>query len=145
MQNGARRTIFAFRAKGDPRLHEHLRQANEPPAAIARHGWRYHHIGIPTQIPRPDEIHVPRLHIHVAGFRTSPFGVEWMRFDPGAPYPEAVKTIPHVAFEVDNLTAALVGREILIPPNSPSPGVTVAMILDHGAPIELMEFSPIQE
>ena len=56
-----------------------------------------------------------------------------------------VKTIPHVAFEVDNLTAALTGQEILIPPNSPSVGVKVAMILDHGAPIELMEFSPKRE
>jgi len=68
-----------------------------------------------------------------------------MRFDPDAPYPEAVKTIPHVAFEVDNLAIALTGQEILIPPNSPSAGVRVAMILDHGAPIELMEFSPTQK
>jgi hypothetical protein len=136
---------YRFRAKGDSGLPEYLRQDNEPPAAIARHGWRYHHIGIPTQIPRPDEIHVPHLHIHVAGFRTSPFGVQWMRFDPDAPYPEAVKTIPHVAFEVDNLATALVGLEVLVPPNSPIPGLKVAMILDQGAPIELMEFSAIQE
>jgi hypothetical protein len=68
-----------------------------------------------------------------------------MRFDPDAPYPEAVKTIPHVAFEVDDLATALLGQEILIPPNSPSAGVRVAMILDHGAPIELMEFSPPRE
>ena len=68
-----------------------------------------------------------------------------MRFDPDAPYPEVVKTIPHVAFEVDDLATALVGQEILIPPNSPSAGVKVAMILDHGAPIELMEFSPPQD
>jgi len=68
-----------------------------------------------------------------------------MRFDPDAPYPEAIKTIPHVAFEVDDLAIALIGQEILIPPNSPSAGVKVAMILDHGAPIELIEFSPTQK
>ena len=68
-----------------------------------------------------------------------------MRFDPDAPYPEAVKTIPHVAFEVDDLETALLGQEILIPPNSPSPGVKVAMIVDDGAPIELMEFSRRKE
>jgi hypothetical protein len=124
---------------------EHLRQGHEPPAATARHGWRYHHIGIPTQVERADEIHVPRLHIHVAGFETSPCGVQWMRFDPDAPYPEAVKTLPHVAFEVDDLEKALVGQEILVAPNSPSAGVKVAMILDHGAPIELMEFAPKRE
>ena len=68
-----------------------------------------------------------------------------MRFDPDAPYPEAIKTIAHVAFEVDDLAIALIGQEILIPPNSPSAGVKVAMILDHGAPIELIEFSPTQK
>jgi hypothetical protein len=68
-----------------------------------------------------------------------------MRFDPDAPYPEAVKTIPHVAFEVDDLATALIGQEILIPPNIPIAGLKVAMILDHGAPIELMEFFPHQE
>ena len=119
----------------------HPRQGHEPPAATTRNGWRYHHIGIPTQTPRTDEIHVPHLGIHVSGFETSPCGVQWMRFDPDAPYPEPVKTIPHVAFAVDDLEAALVGQDILIPPNSPSAGVRVAMISDHGAPIELMEFS----
>lgn len=123
---------------------EDLRKDDEPPFAIARYGWRFHHIGIPTQTPRPDEVHVPHLYIHVSGFRTSPFGVQWMRFDPDAPYPEAIKNIPHVAFEVDDLATALAGREILIPPNQPVPGLTVAMILDNGAPIELMEFSPKQ-
>jgi hypothetical protein len=68
-----------------------------------------------------------------------------MRFDPDAPYPEVVKTIPHVAFEVDDLAAALIGQEILIPPNRPSAGIKVAMILDHDVPIELMEFSSTQE
>ena len=119
----------------------YLRQDHEPPAAIAKNGWRYHHIGIPTQTPRPDEVHVPHWFIRVTGFRTSPCGVQWMRFDPDAPYPEIVKTIAHVAFEVDDLATALIGQEILIPPNSPIAGLKVAMILDHGAPIELMEFS----
>ena len=57
-----------------------------------------------------------------------------MRFDEDASYPEVVKSLPHVAFEVDDLARALEGREILIAPNSPSPGVTVAMIIDDGAP-----------
>ena len=54
--------------------------------------------------------------------------------------PEIVKTVPHLAFAVDNLDAALEGKQILIEPNSPSRGVRVAFILDDGAPIELLEF-----
>ena len=32
------------------------------------------------------------------------------------------------------------GQEILIPPNSPSPGVTVAFIVHDGAPVEFLQF-----
>ena len=53
-----------------------------------------------------------------------------------------MKTVPHLAFVVDNLDTALQEKQILIPPNSPSPGVRVAFILDDGAPIELLEFAP---
>ncbi|MGA2673785.1 MAG: hypothetical protein ABSE99_11215 [Terracidiphilus sp.] len=118
------------------------RQDREPPSAIVVEGWRYHHIGIPTQTPRSGEQYLPELKIHVAGFESSPCGIQWMRFDADAPYSEIVKTVPHVAFEVDDLAAALEGKEILTPPNSPSEGVRVAMILDHGAPVELLEFAP---
>jgi len=116
------------------------RQDREAPPAIAADGWRYHHIGIPTRTPRPGERYLPGLKMHVSGFESSPYGVQWMRFEADAPYPEIVKTVPHVGFEVDDLAAALVGKEILTPPNSPGEGIMVAMILDHGAPVELLEF-----
>ena len=117
------------------------RQDHEAPSAIAAKGWRYHHVGIPTLTPRPGELYLPELKIHVSGFEASPYGIQWMRFDADAPYPEIVKTVPHVAFEVDDLAAALEGKEILTPPNSPSEGVTVSMIVDNGAPVELLAFS----
>jgi len=116
------------------------RRSHEEPAAIARLGWRYHHLGIPHGSPRACEQHLPQLGVHVCGFETSPYGIEWMRFDAHCPVPEIVKRVPHLAFAVDDLDAALEGKEILIPPNSPSPGVRVAFILDEGAPIELLEF-----
>ena len=65
-----------------------------------------------------------------------------MRFDPHCTVPDIVKTVAHIAFEVDDLDEALEGKEILIAPNAPSSGVRVAFILDDGAPIELLEFEP---
>ena len=118
-----------------------VRLDHEPPSVIARQGWRYHHLGIPTVTPRAGERHLPSLKIWVSGFQTSPYGIQWMRFEADAPYPEIIKTIPHVAFEVDDLAAALEGKQILVPPNSPAEGFTVAMILDDGAPVELLEFA----
>jgi hypothetical protein len=119
---------------------QRLRAGSELPSIVTQEGWRYHHIGIPTQSSRPNEIHLPALKVYVSGFETSPYGIQWMRYEPDAPYPEIVKTLPHVAFEVDDLATALSGKEVLIPPNHPSKGVTVAMILCDGAPVELLQF-----
>jgi hypothetical protein len=116
------------------------RQGYEPPAVTAKLGWRYHHIGIPHTQPRAQEHHVAHLGVHVAGFETSPYGIEWIRFEPHCHVPEIVRTVPHIAFAVDDLDEALEGREILIAPNEPSAGVRVAFILDDGAPVELLEF-----
>ncbi|MBF4275348.1 hypothetical protein EAY07_25750, partial [Vibrio anguillarum] len=58
-----------------------------------------------------------------------------------APYPELVKTVPHAAFEVDDLMAEIKGKKVIIEPNSPSEGLLVAFIEVNGAPVELMEYS----
>jgi hypothetical protein len=115
-------------------------QDHEPPAAIAKLGWRYHHLGIPTSIPRPDDIYLPHLKMYVSGFETNPYGVEWMRFDSDYQISELIKTVPHIAFEVHNLDAALQGLTLLSEISSPSEGVRVPMIIDNGVPVELLEF-----
>jgi hypothetical protein len=103
---------------------------------------RYHHLGIPTVIPRPGETYLPEFRVFTSGYESSPFGIEWMRFEADSPLPELVKTIAHVAFEVDDLARELEGHELLIAPNSPSAGVTVAFIVDNGAPVELLCIEP---
>ena len=100
----------------------------------------YHHLGIPTETPREDEVYLERFDMWVSGFDKGSYGIEWMRFGPNATVPEIVRTLPHVAFKVGDLQAELEGKHVLIEPNSPSPGVTVAFILDNGAPIEFLEF-----
>lgn len=100
---------------------------------------RYHHLGIPTSESRPGERYLAEFGMHVSDYETSPFRIEWMRFDEDSPVPELVQRVPHVAFVVDDLQAALAGREVLIAPNSPSRGILVAFVVDDGAPVELMQ------
>ena len=101
---------------------------------------KYHHIGIPTDKPLPKEDYSEEYKMYASAYFQSPYGVEWMKFDPDCPLPELVKTVPHVAFVVDDLEAAIAGKEVLIQPNSPTEGVTVAFIVDNGAPIEFLQF-----
>ena len=100
---------------------------------------KFNHIGIPTSERFDGEIDLPHLGVTVSDHQSNPFGIQWQRYWDGAPYPDLVKTVPHVAFEVENLAAALLGREVIIPPNSPSEGVTVAFIKIAGAPVELLQ------
>lgn len=102
---------------------------------------KYHHLGIPTKDQRPGEVHLERFKMFVSGFGHNPYGIEWMRFEDGCQLPELVQSVPHVAFEVDDLEAELKGQRVIIQPNSPSEGLTVAFIESDGAPVELMQFS----
>jgi hypothetical protein len=108
---------------------------------LTRHVLRmkYNHIGIPTTARFPNEIDLPHLKVTVSDHADNPFGIQWQRYWEDAPYPELVRTVPHVAFEVDDLAAALKAHKVIIAPNSPSRGVLVAFIEVNGAPIELMQ------
>ena len=100
---------------------------------------KYHHPGIPTTKKIFGEKYLAGHHIRVSGYEESNYRIEWMRFEPECQLPEIVKTIPHVAFEVDDVIAAIKGKKVIIPPNSPSEGVLVAFIKDNGAPIEFIQ------
>jgi hypothetical protein len=119
------------------------RRDHKQPAVIAKYGWRFHHMGIPTDTPRPGEQYLEKLKMYVSGFQTSPYGIEWMRFEQDSPVSELVKTVPHLAFEVDDLEIALEGKKLMSEIGSPSEGVRVAMIIDNDAPVELLEFSKV--
>ncbi|MDX1617201.1 MAG: hypothetical protein R3224_00345 [Balneolaceae bacterium] len=102
---------------------------------------KFNHIGIPTKESFDGEIDLPHLRMTVSDHENNPYGIQWQRYWDDAPYPELVKTVPHVAFEVEDLLAEIENEKVLIEPNSPSEGLTVAFIEVNGAPVELMEYT----
>jgi hypothetical protein len=106
---------------------------------IGRIMRKYHHIGIPTRTKRENETYLKEYGMYTSGYDTSLYGVEWMRFEPDSPLPEIVKTVPHVAFVVEDIENEIKGKDVIIKPNSPSEGIRVAFIIDNGAPIEFLE------
>ena len=125
-----------------PENMQNIRHDHELAACVEKWGWKYHHSGIPTKEKMPDERYIPLFKFYVSGFSTSPFGVEWMRFEPDSPIHPLIQTVPHLAFEVADLDYELANRKVnvITAPNPPSEGVRVAMIEHNGAPIELIEF-----
>lgn len=119
-----------------------IRKDNELPQATSEWGWKYHHLGIPTCFTREDETYIEKYKFYVSGFGKSPFGIEWMRFEPDSSIDRLIQTIPHLAFEVDDVESEIARHllNVLVEPYNPSPGVTVAMIMHDGAPVELISF-----
>ena len=121
----------------------HIRKDHELPEATKAWGWKFHHIGIPTREKMPGETYLPQLKFFVTGFETSPFGIEWMRFEDDSAVLPLIRNVPHIAFEVTDLDAELKrgAFNVITWPNSPAEGIRVAMIEHNGAPVELIEFT----
>ena len=106
---------------------------------------RYHHLGLPTKVKHEGEVYLEKFKMYVSGYDTSPYKIEWMRYEDDSPIIDLVKNVPHIAFEVDDLEEAIKGKEIIIEPNSPSQGVKVAFIVDNGAPVEFIQIEKTNE
>ena len=103
--------------------------------------YKYHHFGIPTTEEFAGATYLPKFKVYVSNHLATPYGIQWMRFETDCPLPELVKRLPHVAFQVDDLSEAIRGKNVLIEPNEPAPGILVAFIEEAGAPIELLEIA----
>ena len=100
-----------------------------------------HHFGIPTEKVIDGATHLEDARLHITDAEQSPNCIEWLRFEAGSPMPEILQTLPHIAYQVDDLAAEIEDAEILLDPFSPMEGVTVAFIIEEGAPIELMQIA----
>jgi hypothetical protein len=100
---------------------------------------KFHHVGIPATHVRPGESFLEAAKLYVTDVGASPYQIEWLRFEDGSPMPDLLKTQPHLAFEVDDLQAAMAGKTVLIEPFVPMPGVRVGFVVDDGAVIEFMQ------
>ena len=119
-----------------------IREDHESPLATSNWGWKYHHLGIPTRKKMSGERYLEKFKCYVSGFSTCPFGIEWMRFKKDSPVNKLIQSVPHLAFEVNDIEFELsaYGFKVISEPQSNFEDVKVAMIEFNGAPIELIEF-----
>jgi hypothetical protein len=101
----------------------------------------FHHFGIPTDQVKQNASYQEAAGLHLTDMEQSPNRIEWLRFEPDSPMPDMLKRIPHIAYEVEDLAAELEGSQVLMEPFSPREGLTVAFVIEEGAPIELMQFA----
>ena len=101
----------------------------------------FHHVGLPTDVSQPGEVYVADTKVWVTDPRRHPYKVEFLRFEPDSPVTGPLRELPHIAFRVPDMDAALRGENVILAPFSPSPGFMVAFTLRDGAVFEFMTFS----
>lgn len=99
----------------------------------------FHHMGVPTAKMSLNERYSPVFGMYTSDSPCHTMRVQWHRFDESSTLHPLIRTVPHVAFKVANLTTAIEGSELLLEPYEPIPGFRVAIIQDGGIPIELLE------
>ncbi len=100
---------------------------------------KFHHYGVPTTVKGGNEVFIEGAGVHVTDPEANPYKIEFLRFEPDSPMPDAVKKNPHAAFIVEDLDAALLNQNVIIPPFDATDTLRVAFITDGPAVIELME------
>jgi len=100
---------------------------------------KYLHTGIPTTEEKNWAGYVDALGVHITSPDTDPLGIEWLKFNANSPMHKDIQTKPHMAFQVDDLDAAVAGRTVLHAPMSPMDGLRIAFIDYEGAIIELCQ------
>jgi len=102
---------------------------------------KFDHVGIPTPERHPGERWVEATRVWVTSPREHRFNVEWLRFESDSPVTGPLRTQPHVAYRVEDISAAIQGRKVVLAPFEVGNGfVKVAFVEEDGALVELMEY-----
>ncbi len=100
----------------------------------------FDHIGLITDEKRDGEIYVPHTKVWVTDYKSHPYKIEWLRFEPGSPVKGPVRNQPHVAFRVEDLAEASKGLEILLEPFDVDFAMVGFYLTEDGAVVEFMEY-----
>ncbi len=126
--------------QGPPRTPEPGAVEQEAANRDGRMFRAFHHIGLPTEDPQPDETYVAETKVWVTDPADHPYRVEYLRYEEDSPVTGPLREKPHVAYRVDDLRTALEGKELLLEPFTPMPGLSVAFFEEDGVVIEYMQF-----
>jgi hypothetical protein len=107
----------------------------------------FHHIGLPAPdqgTPIPGESWVESSRCWVSNPAHHASRIEWLRYAPDSPIDPDFQGAPHVCYRVDDLMAALVGQDVVVPPFEPGdpPFGRAAFTREHGIIVEYIELYP---
>lgn len=105
---------------------------------------RFHHIGLPATEPQPGESWVEATKVWVTNPAHHPQRVEWLRYAADSSVAQAFRDRPHVAYTVDDLDAAIAGKDVVLGPFEAGdpPFARAAFTEEDGLTVEYMQMYP---
>ena len=109
----------------------------------------FDHIGIITDEAHDDESWVEFSQVWVTNPRTHPLRIEYIRpvqrpiIDPSDIGLWKLWNLPHVAYRVDDLEAAIEGEDVIFGPFEPGDFGPVAFIHKDGVVVEYLEYTDL--
>lgn len=100
--------------------------------------YEFHHLGIPLQDAQHEGTFSAKVGMYTVD-HPGKFKIQWHRFTSDSPLHPLLKTVPHVAFKVDDLAQAIAGEAVILGPYEPIDDYFVAVINDAGVPVELIQ------
>ncbi|MEM5366017.1 hypothetical protein V4C53_08205 [Paraburkholderia azotifigens] len=101
--------------------------------------YEFHHIGLPTRAVRVGERYSPPYGMDTSDSDCKLARIQYHRFEADSALHELMRTVPHAAFKVDDLDRAIDAQEVILGPYEPIDGFRVAVIVDDGLPVELIQ------
>ena len=99
----------------------------------------FNHFGVPVSEKQDNETYFEDIKVYATDPQDSPYKVEYLRFKPDSPMHKDIINHPHVSFEVDDLKAAIEGKNVIVEPFQVAENLQIAFINEKGAIIELMQ------
>jgi hypothetical protein len=110
------------------------------------HRSRFDHVGVATTQAREGEVWLEQDRVWITSPRAHPLNVEWVRYAADSPMHPRLRQGFHIAYRVDDLRAAIEGRDVLVPPLDVGDGfATVAFVEVDGLVVEFMEYADPEE
>src|SRR5262245_8131686 len=109
----------------------------------------FDHIGLPTRVPQEGESWVEFSKVWVTNPRAHPQRLEYIRPLEVPEVPREQVGLwklwhwPHVAYRVDDLAAALEGKQLIFGPFDPGGFGQVAFVLEDGIVVEYMQYTDL--
>lgn len=99
----------------------------------------FDHIGLPSDVQRPNEMWVESTRVWVTSPAESPDMIEYLRYEPDSPVTGPLREGPHVCFRVDNLEREIEGEQVILGPFDAAENLRVVFIYKDGLVYEFME------